>query len=124
LFPNERFRIFLAASAESNHEVIGAGEDGLKRNAKPDFETPEFVKGLYSLYQGYNSATDPNQSRAAGSQTLRLRVLTYLLKSARATNEFPSMLQVTFDALYGDTTTSKLRSAGMSFVQWIARMVS
>ncbi|KAJ3409587.1 hypothetical protein HDV05_004331 [Chytridiales sp. JEL 0842] len=122
LLTPDRFRIYLAASAESNHEVIGAGEDGLKRNAKPDFEDPEVVKGLYALYQGFNSASDPTQSRTPGSQGLKLKVLMFLLKSARATNEFPSMLQVTFDALYGEATTTKLRSAGMSFVQWIARM--
>ncbi|KAH9275907.1 hypothetical protein BASA83_001713 [Batrachochytrium salamandrivorans] len=32
------------------------------------------------------------------------------------------MIQVSFDALYGHGTTPKLRTAGMSFVQWVARM--
>lgn len=33
------------------------------------------------------------------------------------------MLQVCFDALYGEESNAKTRGAGMSFVQWIARMV-
>ncbi|KAJ3299319.1 hypothetical protein HK104_009344 [Borealophlyctis nickersoniae] len=124
LFVLERFKIYVVASSDSNHEIVSAGEDGLKRHAKPDLEDPQVVRSMYSLYQGVTQPTNPDATRSAATTSLKGRVINFLLRSARATSQFPHMLQVAFDALYGETTTPKLRAAGMSFVQWIARMAN
>eukprot|EP00842_Homolaphlyctis_polyrhiza_P003087 jgi/Hompol1/377/HPOL_000235-RA len=111
LFVLEKFMIYLVCAADSFSDVQSIGDDGLKRYAKPDFEKPEVVFKLYSLYLGSaTSAQSPSQ------------IIEFLLRSSRATNQFPQMIQVAFDALYGENTTHKLRAAGMSFVQWVARM--
>ncbi|KAJ3082398.1 hypothetical protein HK102_001738 [Quaeritorhiza haematococci] len=127
LLTSEKFLVYVAASADPLHEVVSAGEDGLRRHAKPDFEDEQLVNCLYQLYQGTAQSSPPQGAagdnvRMPGTVSLKSRALAYLLKSAKAANTFPSMLQVTFDALYGEQTTAKLRAAGMSFVQWIARM--
>ncbi|KAI9332879.1 proteasome stabiliser-domain-containing protein [Zopfochytrium polystomum] len=120
---NEKFFLHVAAGAEANHDVVALGEDGLKRLTKPDFEDDEFVKGMFRLYQGVTHG-QPDELRSPGSLLLKVKVLQVLLKSAKAANSFPSMVQVSFDALYGEGTNARLRSAGMSFIQWIARMAS
>ncbi|KAI8928745.1 proteasome stabiliser-domain-containing protein [Entophlyctis helioformis] len=60
--------------------------------------------------------------RGPATPALKHKILDFLMRSARATNQLPQTVQVAFDALYSPTTTPKLRLAGMSFVQWIARM--
>ncbi|GBC07937.1 hypothetical protein RclHR1_00780017 [Rhizophagus clarus] len=123
----KKFLILLAASCDSAHEVVGGGENGLKRMKKPDMEDKMVVDGLYSLYQGSNPGTVAKQgqqdtSRHPGSQTLRYKIMSYLCKSKLAANTFPAMIQVSFDCLYGPTTNVKSQNQGMWFVQWIARM--
>ncbi|KAJ1537143.1 hypothetical protein HK096_003471, partial [Nowakowskiella sp. JEL0078] len=125
IFQLERFLVFIVASADNNHELISAGEDALKRTHKPDLESVEVISRLYNLYQG-SSTQQPYRGAAEkyvypASNSVKTRILTYLLKSAAATNQFPSMLQVSFDSLYGEESTTKLRNLGMAFVQWIAR---
>ncbi|KAJ3045279.1 hypothetical protein HDV00_011151 [Rhizophlyctis rosea] len=120
----ERFKIYVIASADSDHEVLSAGEDGLKRHAKPNMEDQQVVETLYALYQGTGNVKNADTYRSPGTHALKNRVLSFLLRSAYAANQFPQMLQVAFDALYGEGTTPKLRAAGMSFVQWIARTAS
>ncbi|TPX58808.1 hypothetical protein PhCBS80983_g02889 [Powellomyces hirtus] len=118
----EKFVIYLAASGDSNYEIVSAGEDGIKRHAKPDLESEDVIKALYSLYQGTGAQRNEDVFRSPATPSLKNRILRVLLKSAMATNMFPQMIQVAFDALNGEHTTAKLRAAGMSFVQWIARM--
>ncbi|KAJ3113217.1 hypothetical protein HDU96_003651, partial [Phlyctochytrium bullatum] len=123
----DRFFVFLIGSADANHEVTSASEDGLKRLGKLDLENEKLVKGLYVLYLGtvsYGKVVNPVEVRSPGTVPLKLRAIAYMQKSIRATNEFPHMLQTAMDALYGEETTAKLRASGMSFVQWLARMGS
>ncbi|KAJ1549267.1 hypothetical protein HK405_006790 [Cladochytrium tenue] len=95
---NKKFLINVVAAAEQNHEVISVGENGLKRLSKPDFEDPELVKGMYRLYQGVPAGVLPVDVRLPGSLNLKIK-------------------------LSGDAANSRLRTAGMAFVQWIARML-
>ncbi|KAI8818240.1 proteasome stabiliser-domain-containing protein [Fimicolochytrium jonesii] len=117
----ERYHVYLAAAGDANHELISAGEDGMKRYAQPDLENANVVRALYAMYQGKPS-NNPDSHRSPATPSLKNRILRVLLKSATAANTFPNMIQVAFDALNGETTTPKLRASGMSFVQWIARM--
>ncbi|KAI9097418.1 proteasome stabiliser-domain-containing protein [Phlyctochytrium arcticum] len=118
----EKFKIYLVLASGSNHEMIDAGEDGMKRHVKPDFEDEKTVRALYALYQGGGTAINSGSFRMPASPGLKIKVITFLLRSVRATNVFPNILQVGFDAIYGDNTIPKLRAIGISFVQWIARM--
>ncbi|KAJ3021840.1 hypothetical protein HKX48_007616 [Thoreauomyces humboldtii] len=118
----DKFVIYLSATGDSNHEVVSAGEDGMKRHVKPDLEQEEVVLALYALYQGTGTQKNPEKFRSPSTTALKNRILKVLLRSAAAVNQFPQMIQVAFDTLNGDTTNAKLRASGMSFVQWIARM--
>ncbi|KAJ3009388.1 UNVERIFIED_CONTAM: hypothetical protein HDU68_002730, partial [Siphonaria sp. JEL0065] len=123
LFPSIRFAMYLAGSTDAAHEVAGASEDALKRMAKPSFDDPEVVSLLYQLYQGTTNASIPEDTkRSAGNNGVKLKVLGILSRSIKGANEFPGILQVSFDAIYGENTTVKLRNAGIAFIQWIARM--
>ncbi|KAJ3397973.1 hypothetical protein HDU92_000075 [Lobulomyces angularis] len=123
-FPNLRFLVFLVATGDTAHEVVGAGDDGIRR-LKTNFEDPELIEEMYSIYQG-SPLTESNQAqkRTPCGITLKSKILTYLLKSVSATNKMPNMIQVSFDSLYGENSNLKLKTLGMSFVQWIAKMAS
>jgi len=60
--------------------------------------------------------------RKEASLAVKGRILIFLQKSIKASNQFPSFLQVIFDCLYGQTTTKKLKQAGMGFAHWVCRM--
>ncbi|KAJ3067659.1 hypothetical protein HDU98_009138, partial [Podochytrium sp. JEL0797] len=121
LFAPTRFAMYLVGATDPAHEVASAADDAMKRMAKPSFDDPELVTLLYQMYQGTVVGID-DAKRSAGNNAVKLKVLGILNRSVKAANEFPGLLQVSFDALYGETTTSKLRNAGISFIQWIARM--
>ena len=119
--------VYLVASCETHHQVVSAGEDGMRRHVKPDFEDEKVVQSLYQLYQGSfkGSSIPPNPDsnlRMPANAAVKCKILAFLLKSAKAANTFPSMIQVIFDALYGEGTNPKLRSLGMNFVTWVAKM--
>ncbi|KAI8834522.1 hypothetical protein BC829DRAFT_448404 [Chytridium lagenaria] len=95
-FPIPRFRIFLIAESDANHELVSTGEDAMKRSLKPDLKNDEVV--------------------------LDLKTLTWLSRSMEATNRMQELLQTAFHALKGQNSTLKLRSAGTAFAQWVARM--
>lgn len=42
--------MFLSATADSQHEIVSMGEDGMRRYAKPDFED-ETVKNIPNILQ-------------------------------------------------------------------------
>ncbi|KAJ3137196.1 hypothetical protein HK100_000877 [Physocladia obscura] len=118
-----RYCMYLSASCDPAHEVASAADDALKRMAKPSFDDSLVVSLLYRLYQGSTIAgQNPNDIRKPGNNTVKVKVLGILSRSVVAANIFPGLLQVSFDALYGESTNGRLRSAGMGFVQWIARM--
>ena len=114
--PISRFRIFLVGTTDANHDIISVAEEGIKKLPRIDWEADEVVDELYKMYQGY-------EGRSPAQVVLKQKIVSYLLKSASATNKFPQFLQVIFDALYGEETNNKLRNGGMAFVQWTARMV-
>ncbi|KAF9207217.1 hypothetical protein BGZ49_000941 [Haplosporangium sp. Z 27] len=124
----ERFIALIAATGDAYHEVASMGDDGLKRIKQSDLEDKTVVDRLYQLYQGSNRGKPiPGQEevfRTQSSNIVKLRIMGYLNKSKAASESFPSALQVSFDCLYGPNTNNKLVMAGMSFVQWVARMSS
>lgn len=65
---------------------------------------------------------DANLKKKEASLAVKGRILIHLQKSVKATNVFPSFLQVIFDCLYGQNTTKKLKQTGMGFAHWVCRM--
>ncbi|KAJ3256608.1 hypothetical protein HK103_005242 [Boothiomyces macroporosus] len=118
----EKFLVFLVASVDPFHEVQFVGEDGLRRYAKPDMENEYLINRLYLLYLGHNDPKDPSASRQPASVLLKNRIVDYMLKSVLAANKVPFMINMSFDALYNPHSTPKLRSNGMAFVYWMAKM--
>ena len=122
--------VFLAAQCDSYHEVVSLGEEGLRKRGKPDMEQQAFIQAMYALYLGNVNSNQPHSVEASAqpnarfpaSISLKVRLLGQLSKSVVAANTLPSMIQVIFDAIYGEKTSHKLRLAGMSFVQWVAKM--
>ncbi|KAI9024387.1 proteasome stabiliser-domain-containing protein [Phycomyces nitens] len=121
---SERLRLLLAGVCDSNHQVVSACEDGLRRWANNvNLEDPVLIQSLYTLYLGTKpSAPGAKDARAPASTPVKIRIIQYLRKSIVATNMIPLMIQVVFDGIYGEKSSIKLRSASMSFLQWIARM--
>ncbi|KAL2912896.1 proteasome component M29 [Polyrhizophydium stewartii] len=136
LFVLEKFLIYLVCSCDVSSEVQSAGDDGLKRYAKPDFENDQVVLRLYALFLGTPpktaaGPTPPDLIRSGATPLLGQRIIEFLLRSVRAANQFPQMIQVAFGALAGKLSprqplnpqaSPKLCRAGISFVQWIARI--
>ena len=118
----EKYLLNLIAVQDSAHEVQFIGDGGLKRLAKPDFEEKSFILRLYSIYQGSQTAENDDNYRSPALPIMKQKIIETLSKSAAAANQLPQMIQVAFDALYGQEKLPKLRALGMSFVQWIARM--
>jgi proteasome component ECM29 len=50
----ERFIALIAATGDAYNEVVGLGEDGLKRIKLPDLEDRVVVDRLFQMYQGSN----------------------------------------------------------------------
>lgn len=101
-FVSLKYLLFLVASCDSLHEIQFQAEDGIRRNPKPEFENIDFVKRLYSLYQG-SSNIDPKSDlfRSPAPFALKIKIVDCLVKSAKAANQYPQMVQVCFDCLYG-----------------------
>ncbi|KAJ3307929.1 hypothetical protein HDU93_005834 [Gonapodya sp. JEL0774] len=100
-----RFRVHLIASVDGHHEVQSKGEDGIKRIGRPDMEDVTVVTGLFALYQGtVDKKVKEDDRRTPATNVLKQKVLVYLSKSVRATNVFPGVVQVVFDALYGESS--------------------
>lgn len=149
LNPDYRTLIFLIASADTNHEVSALGDIGLKRYVTINHESPTLVEMLYELYNCKardsmtismpNNAPPPEFIRALNiltftgtplhrleprnpsSQTLKLKILGLFMKSKKATDDVMSF-DVALECIE-DKTHARLRTSGMGFIQWIARMV-
>jgi len=117
----------VAGVCDPNHQVVSACEDGMRRwTGNVDYEDDATIKSLYKLYLGSKpTAKAANKDgRSQAPNSVKLRILQYLSKSVAATNMVAPMIQVIFDGIYGDLTTTKLQRSAMSFLQWCARMVS
>lgn len=114
------YPLYLVASTDSDDGVSRRGEELLKRSTPlVDMESKELIQPLFALYLGASKTNQPAGSGVrAPSAPQKLRVLNCLLHSVAAANNFPSTLQVMFDAIYGADTTTRLKQAGMEFAVW------
>ncbi|KAL7747635.1 proteasome component M29 [Sorochytrium milnesiophthora] len=116
-----KFLILQMAACDRNSALADLAETGLRKfGLKPSLEDPVLVGRLFGYYLG--EARAGQSVRKPADVLIKTRILHLLTKSALAANTFPQAIQVTFDAIHGEGSNNKLRLAGMSLAQWIARM--
>ena len=124
LSAEKQMPLLLAGAVDFNHEVRRAAEDGLRR-VKPDVEDAKLVAALFSLSLGTPShllgKVAADDRVAPGPTALRVRIAKELSKSTKATNMFPSTLQLLFDALFSGSATAQMRLEGLQFARATSR---
>ncbi|KAK2768836.1 proteasome component M29 [Arachnomyces sp. PD_36] len=121
---SERFFPAVFASADTNSRIYDIGNDMLKR-FKPDLEDSDVVERLYSVYFG----TDDPEGAPAARLPLRVKVLSYLSRSAKAVSSIERIEKIFDQGAFASgemsaagLAASKLRNQIFSFVMWFARM--
>ncbi|CAG8615011.1 927_t:CDS:10 [Gigaspora margarita] len=108
----------------------------LSQKLNPNFTDLETLETKEMVYTRYMNAVDYyyvcnflNAARNIGSsqkeslcQSLKSKLMFYLLKPKLAANTFPSMIHVSFDCLYNPKTNINLQKQGTEFIYWITRM--
>eukprot|EP00124_Ichthyophonus_hoferi_P004629 Ihof_evm1s534 gene=Ihof_evmTU1s534 len=123
-FPaNEVLCALVVAAADTHHSVVSAAEDGLKRITGLDLENEVLIKHVYDLIQGTtvlpgrkDDTPAEDRYRPVAGKAKQLLV-GYLVKSTKATNMFPGIIQVMFDCLFGPSTNNKQRILGLQLMQ-------
>ncbi|KAJ7383849.1 hypothetical protein OS493_025725 [Desmophyllum pertusum] len=92
---------FLAATGDTRHSVLDAGDHEMKRiSSSTDFENPKVVNKMFGIFQGtaliagsaqQAAQIPPDQKRSAAGIRLRQRLYPYLLRSRRAADQFSSL---------------------------------
>ncbi|KAI9262019.1 proteasome stabiliser-domain-containing protein [Sporodiniella umbellata] len=119
---SERLPLLTAGACDSNHQVVSACEDGLRRwTGSVDYEDKKTIQTLYRMYLGSKSSHEKDV-RSAASASIRIRILQSLSKSVIAANMPGYMVQTIFEGIYGDSTTAKLQRSAMGYLQWCARI--
>ena len=117
----------LIAAADTRHGVASAADTYIRQfGSKIDWNNPDLVKKLYSLFLGTLVIKDkpaPKQElkKTASNTRLRLKLMPVLLNSREAACHFPSCIQITFDLLFGTSgnTNAKLKMLAVQFVHQI-----
>ncbi|KAJ1946585.1 proteasome component M29 [Kickxella alabastrina] len=101
-------------------QVASQGKDSLKRLRPVDVDSKTFVDAAFSMFLG--SGNDKSR-RSPVAVAVRLRLFSFLSKSATAVAMFPQCAQVISQTLFGTGTgtTNNLRRQGMAFLQWVVR---
>ncbi|KAI8319962.1 ARM repeat-containing protein [Martensiomyces pterosporus] len=118
-----RFLALLCSSCDPYFPPVASrGEDSLKRLRPFDYESASFVSAIFDMFLGSTPETAAEKKRSPAPIAVRLKLVSYLNRSAKAAASFPQWLRVIFESLFGTGTSSKLRRHGMMFMQWVIRM--
>ncbi|KAJ5894394.1 hypothetical protein N7495_006085 [Penicillium taxi] len=122
----QRFIPSLIASADSNSRLSDLGDETLKRFAV-NLEESQVVEQLYDLYFGAETADGAPPARPP----LQAKIITFLGKSIKATENTQRIFKLIEDGLLSDTArsaqglqASKLRTQIFNFTTWVVRMGS
>ena len=115
------------AAADTRHGVASSADSALRQlGGMIDWNEPELVRKLYSLFLGTlvikdRPAAKPEHKRSPANTRIRLKLMPVLLNSREAAVQFPSCIQVTFDLLFGTSGNSnaKLKMMAVQFVHQI-----
>ncbi|KAJ1962449.1 proteasome component M29 [Dipsacomyces acuminosporus] len=114
---------FQCASCDSYFpQVASRGEDALKRLPPLDYESQTFIGSVLGAFLGSDPQTPAESKRTPAPIAARLRLISYLNRSAKAASTFPQWIRVIFECLFGSSTSSKLRRQGVVFMQWAIKM--
>lgn len=123
---SQRFLPSLIASADANSRLADLGDETLKRFAV-DLEDSGVVEQLYDLYFGTGAADGAPPVRSP----LQVRILVFLGKSIKATENTQRIFKLIEDGLLSDAArssqglqASKLRTQIFTFTTWVVRMGS
>eukprot|EP00873_Tetraselmis_striata_P043262 jgi/Tetstr1/463526/TSEL_008405.t1 len=125
--PKDALLHFLVAACDFNEPVSRRGEELLRKRCgvdahKPavDMEERALVASLYRLFLGTQGLEVPeDQAAQLASPAVRLRIIGLFCKSITAANFFPGTLKVIFSSVGGDSSTQRLKNAGMEFAVWV-----
>ena len=117
----------LVGASDTRHGVASAADsENRKLGGVIDWNDPELVRKLYSLFLGTLVIKDrptvkPEHKRQPSNTRIRLKLMPVLIKSREASMQFPSCIQVTFDLLFGTSGNSnaKLKMMAVQFVHQI-----
>lgn len=122
----QRFLPSLVASVDANSRLADLGDETLKRFAV-DLEDPVTVQQLYGLYFGAGTPDGAPPARPP----LQVKILTFLGKSIKATEDTQMIYRLIQDGLLSDSArsaqglqASKLRTQIFTFTTWVVRMGS
>ncbi|KAF3393848.1 Proteasome component ECM29 [Penicillium rolfsii] len=122
----QRFLPSLIATADANSRLADLGDETLKRFAV-DLEDSTVVEQLYDLYFGAGKADGAPPVRPP----LQVRILVFLGKSIKATENTQRIYRLIEDGLLSDAArsaqglqASKLRTQIFTFTTWVVRMGS
>ena len=115
------------AAADTRHGVASAADTFIRQlGSKVDWNEPDLVRRLYSLFLGTlvikdKPATKQEHKRIPSNTRIRLKLMPVLMNSREAAMQFPSCIQVTFDLLFGTSGNSnaKLKMMAVQFVHQI-----
>ncbi|KAJ5477232.1 hypothetical protein N7539_007376 [Penicillium diatomitis] len=121
---SQRFLPSLIATADANSRLADLGDETLKRFAV-DLEDSFMVEQLYDLYFGAGEAQGTLPVRPA----LQIKILTFLGKSIKATENTQRIYRLIEEGLLSDAArsahglqASKLRTQIFTFTTWVVRM--
>ncbi|KAJ5083817.1 hypothetical protein N7456_013244 [Penicillium angulare] len=123
---SQRFLPSLIASVDGNARLADLGDETLKRFTI-DLEDPSTVQSLYDLYFGAGTPDGALPARPP----LQVKILVFLGKSIKATENTQRIYKLIEDGLLSDTArsaqglqASKLRTQIFTFTTWVVRMGS
>jgi len=128
LLPEMEIALHLLIGAADTRHGVASSADTQNRQLSGviDWNDPELVRKLYSLFLGTlvikdRPTTKPEHKRIPSNTRIRLKLMPVLLKSREAAMQFPSCIQVTFDLLFGTSGNSnaKLKMMAVQFVHQI-----
>eukprot|EP01134_Creolimax_fragrantissima_P005982 CFRG5982T1 len=128
VFPsNEVVISLLIASGDTHHSVASKAENALKRVSEVNWDDPTLVNNVYNLLQGYMPPLQTKSGAKAAdvhvdarrtplSGKVKEKMLIALLKSTRAANVFPQVIQVIYDALFGKASNVRIKLTGIKLM--------
>ncbi|KAJ1815519.1 proteasome component M29, partial [Coemansia sp. RSA 2598] len=113
----QRLLALVCASCDPFFARISSdAKDSIKRLCPVNFESSTFVKAAYAMMLGSGKE---NNRRSPATVAVRLRIFSFIGKSAAAASMFPECTEVVGNSLFGSDINSSLRRQGIAFLQWV-----
>ena len=108
------------AAADTRFSIANAADSALKRiGGTVDWNDVSVTTSLFQLFLGNKTSKEPiraDQRRVPACTRLRLKLISYLIRSREASTQFPFCVQVTFEGLFGESSNAKLKIMALQFL--------